>query len=218
MRHERAETMNRPSLARKSAIPIVTLLAAALLAGCASHYPYGGGSGVYYGKSHARHGYGYKPYYGHSSYRYDYNYYRYDYVSRSVPWWSGYGRYHHDYRRTHDRRDDHRHDRDSADRSGDAVRELRRVTDQQRRRALLRRDDATRGGSVRSHQSSRERPAVSSSRSSSGGARGQLRRHSSGGSDGGRSDRGRTKPAPRSSVPKNAPSEGGVRMPEKRRR
>lgn len=207
--------MNRPRLQSKPARAILVLSAAVLVAGCASYYPYSGGGGVYYGKSYDRYGHGYKPHYGHAGYRY--NYYRHDYVHRFVPWWSGYGRYHHGYRqhdsgRHHDRRDDH-HDRDTADRSGDAARELRRVTDQQRRRALLNRGDSTSGTTVRSSRSAPER-SVNRSATNTNSAREQLRRASPNRSHGG----GGSGPATRSSAGTESRSEGGLRTPEKRDR
>lgn len=211
--------MNRPRLQSKPARAILVLSAAVLMAGCASYYPYSGGDGVYYGKSYDRYGHGYKPHYGHAGYRY--NYYRHDYVHRFVPWWSGYGRYHHGYRqhdsgRHHDHRDDRHHERDTADRSGDAARELQRVTDQQRRRALLNRSDSTSGATVRSSSSSRSAPerSVNRSATNTNSAREQLRRASPNDGHGG----GGSGPAPRSSARTESRSEGGLRTPEKRDR
>jgi hypothetical protein len=192
------------------------LSAAVLLAGCASHYPYSGGSGVYYGKSHDRHGYGYKRHYGHTGYQY--NYYRHDYVHRYVPWWSGYGSYYHGYRRHdsgrhHDSRDDHHHERDTADRSGDAARELQRVTDQQRRRALLNRSNSTPDTTVRSSRSARE-PSVNRSAANTNSVRGQLRRASPNTSDQSSGSRSMSPSGNRS----DSSHRGGVRTPRERDR
>lgn len=196
--------MNRPSYPRKPAIAIIAL-AAIFLAGCATHYPYSGGNGVYYGKGYG--GYGHKqPYYGHTSYRYDY--YRYDYRHNYRPWWYGFGSYyggHHN--RGHDR--DRHHDHDTAHRSGDAADELRRVTGQQRRRALLERDEPGRVRRIK-----QESPPAASPRSSPGSARDQLRqsRPSPSRSSGSRQSSGR------GSARVESRREGGIRMPEKRQR
>lgn len=208
--------MNRARLQSKPARAILMLSAAVLLAGCASHYPYSGGNGVYYGKSYDRHGYGHKRHYAHTGYQY--NYYRHDYVHRFVPWWSGYGSYHHGYRhhdsgRHHDRSDDRHHERDTVDRSGDAARELQRVTDQQRRRALLNRGDSTPNTTVRSSRSASDR---SSNRSSAhtNGAREQLRRVSPNRSD----ERSGSGSVTRSGARSDSSHRGGVRTPRKRER
>lgn len=212
--------MNRSSLSRKPLTAVILVLAAAFLAGCASHYPYSGGSGVYYGKSHDSYGHGYKRSYGHTGYRY--NYYRRDYVHRYVPVWFGYGRHHYsrphyrDHDRGHDRDTGHGHDRDTAHRSGDAVRELRRVDDQQRRRALLQRSNEPPRGTIRTERPRRQKSEPASSRSSgvTNSARERLRRTPSDrGNSGGRSGSASRGGARTESRPK-----GGIRSPENRRR
>lgn len=212
--------MNRSSLSRKPLTAITLVLAAVFLVGCASHYPYSGGNGVYYGKSHDAYGYGYKRSYGHTGYRY--NYYRHDYVHRYVPWWSGYGRHHYSrpYYRGHDgehgRDAGHGHDRDTAHRSGDAVQELRRVENQQRRRALLQRSNDPPRESVRAEQPRRQKSEPASSRSpgATNSARERLRRPRSGASDSGN----RSGSASRGGVRTGSRRQEGIRTPENRRR
>lgn len=204
--------MNRPSFPRKPAL-LVTALAAILLAGCATHYPYSGGNGVYYGKGYGGHGHK-QPYYGYGHTSYRYNYYRYDYRHNYRPWWYGYGSYyggHHDrgHDRGHDR--DRHHDHDTAGRSGDAADELRRVTGQQQRRALLQRDEP---GTV--HRIKQESPASNPSpsstpRTSTGSARDQLRQ-SRPSSSGARPSSGS------GSARVESRRAGGIRTPEKRQR
>lgn len=217
--------MNRSSAGRKPSIAIVLTLAAVFLAGCASHYPYSGSGGVYYGKSYDRYGHGYNRHYGHAGYRY--NYYRRDYVHLYSPWHSGYGRsyygrtyyarpyyYSRPYYRGPERGDDHHHDHDTANRSGDAARELRQVTDQQRRRALLQRSEPRQRATINSQGSTRQAPATSSNRPATNSARDQLRRSIPSRSDGGN----QPKPVKRGGIGTKPHDGGGMRTPEKRRK
>lgn len=205
--------MNRPSFRRKPMITLTALLAMVFLAGCATHYPYSGRDGVYYGKHHGAYGHGYKRPYGYSGY--SYNYYRYNYVNRYGPWWSGYGHHHsRPIHRSHDRGHDHHRDRDAAHRSGDASRELRRVTDQDRRRALLRRNEPAREATVRNEAPRHQDTRPSSNRPSThtNSAREQLRRSTPSRGDSG----GRSSPSTRDGT--RTRPEGGIRTPKKRQR
>lgn len=207
--------MNRNHPVRKW-MTVPALLAAALLAGCAS-YPYHGGDGVYYGKTYDRYDHHYRDPYGYTSYRY--NYYRYDYGHGYRPWHYGYGSYYAPYR--YDRHD-HDHDRDrdhdTAGRSGDAAEELRRVTDQQRRRALLDRDDRPNAGVFDRHRLKQEPaeprhvPDTGSSEESTNRARSQLRAN--------HGSRPSSRPTIRSGGERGGEtrSRGGIRMPDKRDR
>lgn len=200
--------MNRAMKRSKPARLMLPALAVMLAAGCASHYPYGGGSGVYYGKSYDRYdhhydryGYGYDYPYRRSSY--GYSYYRYDYRHRYPVYYGG-----HD----HGGHDDDRRGHDAGG-NGNAANELRRVTHGQRRAPM----EAPRGGGpIRLEREKRDTVAERAP-PSGGGARDQLRRQ----------PRPAATPAPRPATPTVSPStragsdnarrDGGIRTPRDRR-
>lgn len=191
--------MERASLSRKPMKLMLLALGAMLVGGCASHYPYYGGDGVYYGKSYDRHGY-YQPY-GYSSYSYDY--YRYDRGYRYRPYRYGYygGYYSH---RHHDR-DRVRHDPDDG--SGIAADELRRNTRETRSGGF-----SFPGNDARRIRHQKSEPARDHGSPGGSDSRAQLRQQQ------------RRTPAPSRPAPRPSPGtddntsrhDGGIRTPRDR--
>lgn len=205
--------MKRASFGRKAALLSVLAGFTVGLVGCASHYPYYGDEGVYYGKSHGHYG-DYYPY-GHSSHVYSYRVYDYNRGYWYNPYRNryGYGYGYYDYR-YRDRDDHDRHD----DGRGGEVRasdELRRITRDQPRVRL----DAPRNHPSNLQREKRETVTVDRREDrGSSDARAQLRQARPTPST---TSRGAPRPAPRPEVNTDAGDrhrEGGIATPRDRRR